>query len=591
MFKKLLSNLPFNPSLIGQVSFYAKRMRKETVTRQVGLVMMALTMVVQLFAVMVPPAASLESSGNDIIPGGITSRENAADWCNTNAEIRGIFAHFGVSCQAIADSEVVPSVNTRDYDGQMYSLGRYPYDKEGETTVPIGGQNFYMRYVWSWGDYDFEALRGTRSNGTPFLIMFDCGNIIIIGAPTPPPPPPPPADLCPAKAGIQTHISECDVCPNVSGIQNYINECDVCPDTDGVQSSASECDVCPVMPGVQTSPSQCDLCPNISGIQTSPGQCDVCPNVSGTQNNTSECDVCPNKPGIQMTYNECDVCPNKTGVQTTADQCDVCPNLTGVQMDVSQCDVCPNKTGVQSSENECDVCPNLSGLQTDVSQCDLCPLVPGTQSNTNECKPCDKSQGETDTSSCIELSKSATNTTQNITNADGTIAKGDDVIAYTLSAKNTGKVTVKNFAIQENIGDILDYADVVNLNGGSWDRQTNIVTWPSGDILAGATMQQRLTVKIKNPIPQTPISTSNPGTGDMTLTNVYGNVVNIKLPPSVVKTTEQLTTQVLPNTGPGTSLMIGFSLTSVIAYFFARSKLFATELDLVRHEFSTVGGQ
>ena len=558
MFKKLLSNLPFNPSLITQVSFYAKRMRQETVTRRAGFMFMALTMVVQFFAVIVPPQPSLASSGNDIIPGGITSKQNAVDWCTDNGEIQGIFAHFGVSCQAISDSVEV-TVNTRDYNSQMYSLGRYPYGKEGETPVQIGGQTFYMRYVWSWGNYDFEALRGTRANGTPFLIMFDCGNIIIIGAPTPPPPPPPPADVCPNKPGNQTNSSECDVCPYVAGVQNYINECDVCPDTAGTQSSSSECDVCPVTPGVQTSASQCDLCPNISGIQTSPGQCDVCPNVSGTQSDASQCDVCPNKPGIQMTQSECDVCPNKTGVQTTAEQCDVCPNLTGIQ--------------------------------TDVSQCDLCPLVPGTQSNTNECKPCDKSQGETDTSSCIELSKNATNTTQNIPNADGTMAKGDDVIAYTLSAKNTGKVTVKNFAIQENIGDITDYADVVNLNGGSWDRKTNIVTWPAGDILAGATMQQRITVKIKNPIPQTPISASNPGTGDMTLTNVYGNVVNIKLPPSVVKTTEQLTTQVLPNTGPGTSLVIGFTLTSVIAYFFARSKLFATELDLVRHEFSTVGGQ
>jgi hypothetical protein len=588
MFKRLLGNLPFNPSLITQVAFYAKRMKKESAVRRTGLVFIALTMVVQFFAVIVPPQPSLAYSDNDIIPGGITSKENAVEWCNTNAEIRGIFDHFGVSCQAVAESTFVPNVSTREYDSQMYSLGRYPYGKEGETPVQISGKTYYMRYVWSWGDYEFDALQGTRSNGTPFLIMFDCGNIIIIGAPTTPPPPP--TDVCPNIPNIQTNVSECDVCPNVSGTQSDVSQCDVCPDTPGTQSSTSECDVCPITPGTQTSTSQCDLCPNISGIQTSPGQCDVCPNVSGTQSDVSQCDVCPNKVGIQLTLSECDVCPNKAGVQTTVSECDVCPNLSGIQTNVSQCDLCPNKAGVQSTENECDVCPNLSGIQTNVSQCDLCPTIPGTQSNTNECKPCDKSQGETDTSSCIELSKKAANTTQNISNADGTTAKGDDVIIYTLSDKNTGKVAVKDFAIQESIGDILDYADVVNLHGGSWDKKTNIITWPKNDVLAGATLLQQLTVKIKNPIPQTPISTSNPGTYDMTLTNVYGNAINIKLPPTIIKTTEQITTKVLPNTGPGTSLIMGFGLTTVIAYFFARSKLYATELDLVREEFSISGG-
>lgn len=102
-------------------------------------------------------------------------------------------------------------------------------------------------------------------------------------------------------------------------------------------------------------------------------------------------------------------------------------------------------------------------------------------------------------------------------------------------------------------------------------------------------MEQKLTVKIKNPIPQTTISSSNPGTFDLVMTNVYGNTVNIKLPGGVIKTTEQATTT-LPNTGPGTSLAIGFVVTVVIAYFFARSRLLVTELSIVREEYASAGG-
>ena len=67
MFKKLLSNLPFNPSLIGQVSFYAKRMHQETAIRRVGLIFVLLAFFVQFFAVISPPEPSLAASGNDII--------------------------------------------------------------------------------------------------------------------------------------------------------------------------------------------------------------------------------------------------------------------------------------------------------------------------------------------------------------------------------------------------------------------------------------------------------------------------------------------------------------------------------------------
>lgn len=580
MFQKLLSNLPFNPSLINQVSFYTMRMRQESAIRRTALVFMALTMVVQFFAVMAPPQQSLAASGNDIIPGGVTSKDHAVRWCNDNLEIKTIYAHFGVSCAAIQAGSVV-NVGSRNWSSQLYSLGRFPYQKTGEVPVKIGAQTFYMRPLWSWdtaGESTYKAIQGTRADGSPFYIIMNCGNITIVGAPTVAPPPPPPPPPPPT-----------DVCPNVPGTQTSYYECDVCPYRDGIQLYESQCDVCPTNPGVQLYQSECDLCPNIPGQQTSTGECDVCPNRSGTQSSLDECDVCPNKEGVQLSTNDCDVCPNRPGTQTTTDQCDVCPDRPGEQLSTSECDVCPNKPGTQNDENECDVCPNISGIQTDESQCDLCPLIPGEQSNTNECKPCDESQGETDTSSCLELSKTASNSTQDIAQADGTTAKAGDIIVYTLSAKNTGKITVEGFAVEENIGDILDYADVVDLHGGTWDKTTNIVRWVKKDLAAGGTVTETLTVKIKNPIPQTPISSSNPGTGDMTMTNVYGNSVNIKLPPSVVKTTEQLTTTTLPSTGPGTSIAIGFSITTLIAYFFARSRLFATELDIVRHEYAQVG--
>ena len=81
MFKKLLSNLPFNPSLLGQVSFYTKRLRRETFVRGAGLAMLTLAIVIQTFAVVSPPQRSLAKSPNDIIYGGFTTRDQAVLYC------------------------------------------------------------------------------------------------------------------------------------------------------------------------------------------------------------------------------------------------------------------------------------------------------------------------------------------------------------------------------------------------------------------------------------------------------------------------------------------------------------------------------
>jgi uncharacterized repeat protein (TIGR01451 family) len=512
MFKKLLSNLPFNPSLIGQVSFYAKRMHRETSIRRLGLILVIFAFFIQFFAFISPPQPTLAASGNDIIPGGFTTQASAVNWCNTNLEIKTIYGYFGVSCDAIAHA-AVQTRNTRDYNSQLYSLGRYPYGKPGETPVRIGAQTFYMRYLWGWGTYNFQALVGTRSNGTPFMIMFDCGNIVIVGAPTPPPPPPSTPPPPP-----------------------------------------------PSTPPPVTQPK--------------------CPLDNSINKNDLRCTPCPYNPSIIATNVNCKppVCPLDKTINADSPKCKSCPYNPQILRDNPQCQQCPY--------------PGLGAIGKNNPLCkEPCPYNSTISKDSPSCKPCDQATSNSDASACLILSKTASNTTQHINKADGTTANAGDVIEYSLETKNTGKAAVPNFTVQENIGDILEYADVIDYHNGKFDQKTQIVTWPGATIAANSSLVQHLTIKIKSPIPSTPVSTSNPGTGDLTMTNVYGNAVEIKLPPSVIKTTEQLTTAtVLPNTGPGESLAITFAITTIVAYFFARSRLLAKELDIVRSDYANIGG-
>lgn len=61
-FKRLLGNLPFNPSLIGKVAFYAKHLKREAAIRRLGFIFIALAVFIQTVAILNPPKASVQAS-------------------------------------------------------------------------------------------------------------------------------------------------------------------------------------------------------------------------------------------------------------------------------------------------------------------------------------------------------------------------------------------------------------------------------------------------------------------------------------------------------------------------------------------------
>jgi uncharacterized repeat protein (TIGR01451 family) len=198
------------------------------------------------------------------------------------------------------------------------------------------------------------------------------------------------------------------------------------------------------------------------------------------------------------------------------------------------------------------------------------------------CKPCDKSTSQTDAVACVEVSKMATNVTQNIADANNTTANAGDVITYTLYAKNTGKAKIKEFTFQDNLTDILDYADLTDGHGGTLAND-GVIAWHPQDIAAGTTASVQFTVKVKDPIPQTPANPNTPGRFDMIMTNVYGNSINIKLPAPPAKAVETVAAT-LPNTGPGTSIAIAAAIVIIGGYFYSRATLLARESDIAVKE-------
>ncbi len=92
MFKKIVSNLPFSPALIGQLGFYAKRLHKEETTRRLGLIFVALALVVQSFAVFQPYESA---NASDIISNEFSLGENLSSVNNIIKSITATRASQG----------------------------------------------------------------------------------------------------------------------------------------------------------------------------------------------------------------------------------------------------------------------------------------------------------------------------------------------------------------------------------------------------------------------------------------------------------------------------------------------------------------
>lgn len=293
-------------------------------------------------------------------------------------------------------------------------------------------------------------------------------------------------------------------------------------------------------------------------------------------NPTTETDSGPaqGNPGTQNPSNDTPIIPgpdvNTTPVQEGGTPQQVYPCKFNPQLSASDLN-CP------------DECPTNPAIPATSEQCFYpCPYNGSISDTDKACKPCDKSTNIDDAVACISVRKTAANITQGIADANNTTAKSGDVITYTLYAENTGKETVYDFTFQENINDVLDYANVVDAHGGTL-ASDGIIAWSQRDLDPGETSSVQVTVKVKDPIPQTPATINNPGHFDMIMTNVYGNPVNIKLPVPPAKSVELAATK-LPNTGPGTTLFIASTVVILAGYFYSRASLLARESDIAIKE-------
>jgi hypothetical protein len=245
MFKKLISNLPFNPSLLGQVSFYAKRLKAEESIRRMGFGFMALAMFIQMFAVLAPPQKSLANSANNIINGLNTKQDilDAWDGKTGDSNVAEIYSKFGLTRANIANLSNTPNDKVVTNQADYWSIGRHPLSsdsraasidqvyKDLERPISTGSTTVYARPLKAWDIANpvntYNAWHGTMDNGTQFWILEDCGNFTTVGPPNiAAAPAPVVVTTTPTPAPVVQPVVNTPVLNNCSGNPNPTFVCD-----------------------------------------------------------------------------------------------------------------------------------------------------------------------------------------------------------------------------------------------------------------------------------------------------------------------------------------------------------------------------
>lgn len=186
----------------------------------------------------------------------------------------------------------------------------------------------------------------------------------------------------------------------------------------------------------------------------------------------------------------------------------------------------------------------------------------------------------------ITLSKTAQNVTQGNVVANKVAAKENDKITYTLTAENVGGVA-KATTLQDNLGDVLQYATIIDKGGGTYDETKKVLSWPDITLAPKEKQARTFVVQLMATIPSTPVGQSDATSYDCVIENVFGDTsVRIPVVCAPPKVIEKVTTE-LPHTGPAENMLFAGIVLAVVTYFFLRSKQLGKEVRLIRRDLNS----
>ena len=636
MFKKLLSNLPFNPSLIDQVSFYYGRLRQESAVRRLGFALMLAAMVVQFIAALYPPQQSLAASPNDVLD-GITNKNSILSAYDANTHhVRDIYSKFGITranIAAISGQSTNATVHStaRDY----WSVGYLPLsnfgissNRWGERTINANGTTIYQRPLHAWdtnGSSSYPAFHGVNSHGVDFWILKTCGNPTFVGPYLPQPPRP---NLTVHKTlltsstvhrgdtvkfrleyqntkpdSLATNFKLSDTISsnfefvslddmsshsgntvqiNRSGHLGYTPNPYVSTLTVRVRNSAANhSSICNSATVSSSEDSATSERPCVTVIVPQPTAPAPPPSpISSTPVVNAPAGYCIASSSFVTGSNKDFIVHTAAYVQS------------GTSVAAYEYDVDANGTiDAKDSTTLSNVDKHFTGLKPGQHTVLVFVDLKNSAGQTIRTQAC-QAQINIAEDARVNLTKSVANITRG-GDANNTTVRNGDILEFKLVTTNVTSSDYKNYNGQDYLGSVLQYADLVDPSQLSLQDMTldsqNYLHWKLPDLAGNTSDVKTIRVKVKDNIPITNTPSKLSPDYSCRFTNDYGNEVTMNVDCPAAKSVEQAATT-LPNTGPGTSLFIGAIVATVAGYLFSRSRIMAKELMIVRNEYLSSGG-
>lgn len=231
MFRKIVSQLSFSPALVGQLSFYAKRLKKEEASRRLGLIFVALALVVQSLVVFQPPESANAANAADMIPGGLgigsarSFNNFLGPYDRNERSMQDIYNYFGIT-----RAEILAAGNNFSHFTVNNKISWGFENRAGTTAVGItngaGTQvtTLYGRPLQTNNPVNDEiyAYIGHSARTGWFAIMQSCGNLVTDIYPSPPPPPPAPAKITAKKSAMNVTQGNVDATKTTAKVNDKL---------------------------------------------------------------------------------------------------------------------------------------------------------------------------------------------------------------------------------------------------------------------------------------------------------------------------------------------------------------------------------
>lgn len=715
MFKKLVSNLPFSPSLVGQLGFYARRLKKEEAIRRLGLIFTAFALVIQSVAVFNPPESANAADGNDMCPGVTANAAGVskvkACYNNNTRHFKDVMTYFGITKTALWSAlDGSASFRSTSTYKDWYTFGhqkRFSGDKNFSDQVAgdLWARKWNHKNNIDNGQYGWKGKSGDRD----FIILVNCGNLALKKLTNP-------SAKCVslvaskteiaagdsivltakastsdgaditkynfaqsgpetantsvktsatsatwnrtlAKAGTYKFSVSVDTSNAGSGLTS--NGCNaqvvvkekvtpkaVCEDLTVVPASgkkgttfkitakASASDGATIQKynftatgaasyswssTTSATTSTWSLTPEKTGsyaakvsVDTSIGAktsdaCNASFTVTDNANPSAECKLLSVET-LSRTQYKLNATASVVDGATVSGYSYVIKDANGkvvkqsgkIAEDTWTVDL-PDNTSLTNTVTYTAIltvhtsvgdktstnCEKVITIPP-VDKCEYNPELPAGDEN---CVP--NCETNPDLEGCtpeIDLVKSAVNKTQGDKDATTVTANGGDVITYTVTITNYGKVA-GSVTLDDILVDTLEYATLTDAGGADFDEATQTLSWGEISVEGGASTTRTFVVTVNNPVPSTAQNHGTPESYDCVMTNTVSEdndgVVSVPVNCPVVKeVVEQTIVKQLPATGAGDNLLFGGIVAAVVVFFYARSRQLGKEVRLVRREFN-----